>query len=112
MNDGNVMGAKLARYLWHNNDDKLLFFERAGLFFFFNFNPEKSFADYPVEIIPGTYMHMLDSDEERFGGQGRILQGQELATYSTVKDKVKNDYINIYLPARTAMVLQRSVRGE
>lgn len=112
MNDSKVMDTKLARYLWHNNDDKLLFFERAGLFFFFNFNSEKSFADYPVELIPGKYMHLLDSDEGRFGGQGRILHGQEFATYSTVKDKVKTDYINIYLPARTVMVLQRSVRGE
>lgn len=107
MTDNKIMDKKLARYLWHHNEDKLLFFERNGFFFFFNFNPVQSFADYPVEILPGTYWHVLDSDQYRFGGIGRIEAGQEFTTYSIVDNKVKRDYINIYLPSRTAMVLRR-----
>ncbi len=102
-----IMEERLPQYLWHHNENNLLFFERAGLFFFFNFNPVESFSDYPVETLPGQYHYVFDSDKSCFGGQNRISARQVIDSYSVVENRVKRDYIKIYLPARTALVLRR-----
>jgi len=84
-------------------DDQVLAFRRADLVFLFNFSPGRSFTDYPVDLPSGRYLHVLDSDEPRFGGQGRIVPGQAFATLPLDGRAC----IRVYLPARTAMVLRQ-----
>ena len=58
---------------WKHEDDKVIVFERANCLFAFNFHPTKSFPDYRVGTnLSGSYKIVLDSDEERFGGFGRL----------------------------------------
>lgn len=56
-----------------HEEDKVIAFERAGLLFIFNFHPTKSFSDYTIGTHnPGEYRVVLDSDDKKFLGHGRI----------------------------------------
>ena len=97
--------------LLDNDGDKTLAFMRGRLVFVFNFNPVKSFTDYGVAVPPGAYRRILDTDEPRFGGHGRIKARQEFSTYPVIAGNQRIDYVNLYLPARSAIVLERK-KGE
>ena len=87
--------------LWDDNGDQVLAFRRGALLFVFNFSPDRSYTDYGISVTAGSYRHVLDTDERRFGGQGRIKTRQVWFTART--NGV--DRILLYLPARTALVL-------
>ena len=56
------------------------------------------------------WRHLFDTDEVRFGGQGRIRAGA-LYEPALVHDSNRNELvqqIRLYLPARTAVVLKRA----
>ncbi len=91
-----------------NEPDKVLAFTRDDLLFVFNFNPTRSFTDYGVLVPPATsWVHVLDTDEVRFGGQGRLTPAVT-HTPELVSDKGELvQQIRLYLPARTALVLKR-----
>ena len=95
-----------------NEPDKVLAFVRGNLLFAFNFNPTQSFTDYGILVPPASkWRHLFDTDEVRFGGQGRIQAG---AVYepALVRDSNHNELvqqIRLYLPARTAVVLERVI---
>ena len=91
-----------------NEPDKVLAFVRGNRLFVFNFNPVKSFEGYGVMVPPATaWRHVLDTDEPRFGGQGRIGAGA-LYEPRLVRDRGELvQQILLYLPARTAVVLRR-----
>ena len=80
--------------------DQVLAFERAGLLFIFNFNPTKSFEGYRISCRSGTYRVALSTDDSEFGGFNRIAKD---LTYSATPDA---SAITLYLPARTAVVLE------
>ena len=90
-----------------DDGDKVLAFWRDGLIFVFNFNPSKSFSDYGILAPAGCYGLVLDTDETRFGGQGRIAAGQVFFTEATIENHERVDRVKLYLPARTALVLKR-----
>ena len=106
---GNALAAKPAE-LVANEPDKVLAFMRGSLLFVFNFSPTRSYEGYGVIVPPvRSWRHLLDTDEPRFGGQGRVAPG---ATYApeSVRDAARNEIvqqIKLYLPARTAIVLGR-----
>ena len=95
-----------------NEPDKVLAFLRGDLLFAFNFNPTQSFTDYGILVPPASkWRHLFDTDEVRFGGQGRVQAG---AVYepALVHDSNRNELvqqIRLYLPARTAVVLKRVI---
>ena len=88
--------------------DKVLAFERGGLVFLCNFHPTASWTDYPVELPAGVYAAILDSDEARFGGHGRIAPDQRFATHAVEIGGTRVAGIRVYLPTRTALVLKRA----
>ena len=93
-----------------NEPDKVLAFLRGDLLLVFNFNPTQSFTDYGILVPPATkWRHLFDTDEVRFGGQGRIQAGgaydPALVHDSNHGELVQQ--IRLYLPARTATVLKR-----
>jgi len=91
-----------------NEPDKVLAFVRGDLFFAFNFNPTQSFSDYGIIVPPAsTWDHLFDSDEVRFGGQGRIAAGGEYIPELVRHGPELVQMIKLYLPARTAVVLKR-----
>ena len=93
--------------LLDNDGDKVLAFMRGRFIFIFNFNATQSFTDYGVMVPPGEYRRVLDTDEARFGGHSRIKAKQKFFTCPVIKGKEQVDYVKVYLPSRTAIILER-----
>ena len=90
-----------------NEPDKVLAFIRGELLFVFNFHPTQSYTDYGVIVPPATkWEHLFDSDEVRFGGQGRIAPGQRYEPQLVKAGEELVQQLKLYLPARTAIVLR------
>ncbi|MPM39012.1 hypothetical protein SDC9_85643 [bioreactor metagenome] len=95
------------RKLKIDDGDKILAFERGNLWFFFNFHPVNSYADYGVEVMPGRYRLELDSDAANFGGENRVAPGQIYFTAPVVAQGQLRHQVRLYLPTRTALVLKK-----
>ena len=104
-----ALDGTVARRLFVSDTEKILVFERGPLVFLFNFHSEASVADYSVLVPPGAYRLVLDSDDVRFGGQGRIQAGQRFTLLTEPRGNELCHVIKIYLPCRTAMVLERTI---
>ena len=87
---------------WLHEDDKMLAFERGGLVFVFNFSPNKDHRDYAIPVGAGEDHYVLfTSDDARYGGYERISRNP-ISAFFPGKD---GNYVRLYLPARTCMVL-------
>ncbi|MCX7592039.1 MAG: alpha-amylase family glycosyl hydrolase, partial [Kiritimatiellae bacterium] len=100
------MARTVPRLLSVREDYKFLAFERNGLVFLFNFHPHRSLVDHAVPVPPGEYIHVMDTDESRFGGQRRIQPGQRYAALRRLERGEWVYSILVYLPCRTALVLE------
>ena len=89
-----------------NKPDKVLAFHRGPYLFVFNFNPAQSFTGYGIPLGVGKYRIILSTDSGRFGGQDRV---DDKPIYYTlpVSGPLSQHYLKLYLPARTALVLER-----
>ena len=97
---------KGTRCLFIDAQAKVLVYERGGIVFAFNFSPEQSYDGYYLTVpTSGKYSVALSTDEERFGGFGRVSMD---TVYSAKKDADGTPKLRIYLPARTAICLKRS----
>jgi 1,4-alpha-glucan branching enzyme len=101
------LAATPPRLLLARNDDKVLAFERGGLYFFFCFHPERSFPDYAVEAPTGRYHLILHSDEPRFGGHDRLTPNQIHHAIPLNFGGALHYGLRLYLPNRCGMVLKR-----
>jgi len=85
--------------------EKILAFYRHGLLFAFNFHPSQSLTNVLVPVHqPGEYTVVLSTDDAAYGGWNRI----EHIPYSSKMFDGKH-YVELYLPARTAVVLKERV---
>ena len=94
--------------IWHNDEDQVLAFQRKDLIFVFNFNPKKSFTDYGFFLTPSKYMSFFNTDNPLYGGNGLT---DDTVEHFTVADPLyareKKEWLKIYIPARTAVVLKK-----
>lgn len=82
--------------------EKIIVFARKGLLFAFNFHPTQSLTNVLVPVSDDAeYILELSSDDKKYGGQNLV----EYMTYST-KRFDGQAYVELYLPARTAIVLK------
>ncbi len=102
-----LLGTPGPHLLLEQSTDRVLAFMRAGLLFAFNFHPARSHADYRFEAPPGRYEIILDSDDARYGGHGRLKKDQGHFTIPEKKYGQTRHTISLYLPTRTAVVLER-----
>lgn len=94
--------------LYEHSDDKVIAFERAGLVFVFNLHPSKSYSDYSIDVPPGKYQMIMDSDAQEYGGHGRLQKDQSHLTLLEKTGGHKRNLLRLYLPTRTAIVLLHS----
>lgn len=95
---------------WSHEDDQVLVFGRGDMFFIFNFSPERSYVDYSLPLPKGSYKTVLNSDCVDFGGFGNIdkrVLHESIENVDAEGVKTGNTHVNVYLPARTAIVLKR-----
>ena len=100
-----------AELLVQDEQKKILIFKRNSSIFAFNFNPGGSFADYGFGCPAGKYSLALSTDDAAFGGYGRVGGGTEehftLDVHSSNGPEWCDSTLQIYLPARTAVVLKK-----
>ena len=90
-----------------HGDDKVLAFERGSFVFVLNFHPSRSYTGYGLDVPSGSYALALDSDEARFGGHARLSPSQVYPTSAPATAEGEPHRIELYLPSRTALVLER-----
>lgn len=84
--------------------EKVLAFYRHGLLFAFNFHPNASQTGVQISVSrPGVYDVVLCTDDEKYGGFDQIQH----IPYPTQKKDGKY-FLELYLPARTAVVLKET----
>lgn len=101
----NLLNDRLIEQLLLHEPDKVLAFRRGPLVFVFNFHPSESFTDYRIPVPdPRDYKLILDTDEKRFEGFGRVAEG---VTYwkQNVPMYGRQQSVQMYIPSRTAQVL-------
>ena len=95
--------------IWHNDGDQVLAYMRGDLLFVFNFSPTKSFTDYGFLVPVGSYDVVLDTDNEAFGGNGFNDDTlTHLTNYDPLYVNEHKEWLKLYLPARTALVLKKN----
>jgi len=100
------------RRIMEHSEDMVLAFERGGLIFVFNFHPTLSHNDYSVEVRPGEYQMIMDSDALEYGGHGRLQRGQRHFTAPALNlSALSLPALSLYLPTRTALVLVSVDKG-
>ena len=97
------------REIWHNDGDQVLAYMRGDLLFVFNFSPTTSFTDYGFLVPVGSYDVVLDSDNKCFGGNGFNDDSlTHLTNYDPLYVNEHKEWLKLYLPARTALVLKKN----
>ena len=82
--------------------EKAIVFYRKGLLFAFNFNTSQSLTNVLVPVPnDADYTLEISSDDAQYGGQNLV----EHMTYEVKKFDGQN-YVELYLPARTALVFK------
>jgi hypothetical protein len=83
--------------------EQMLCFARCDLFFAFNFHPSNSLTNVLVPVYPDSEEFTVEftSDDWKYGGFGQIAH----QTYP-VKEFDGQRYVELYIPARTAIVLR------
>ena len=85
-----------------SREQQVLAFERGNLIFVFNFSPTHSYPNALIPVSRGEdHVLLLSTDDETFGGQGRIAP----IPYPACVAGHRGNYLQLYLPARTAVVL-------
>ena len=95
--------------IWHNDGDQVLAFSRGDLIFVFNFSPCTSFTDYGFLVPTGAYSVVLNTDAKEFGGNGFADDSVvHLTNYDELYVKDKKEWLKLYIPARSAVVLRKN----
>ena len=90
-------------YLTIRQHDHVVSFMRDNLLFIMNFSPSQSWTDYGVPAAAGSYRVALSSDDQQFGGQGRVDPNGRYFTTPHNDEHI----IRVYIPARSGLVLQK-----
>ncbi|MCD6185509.1 MAG: alpha amylase C-terminal domain-containing protein, partial [Deltaproteobacteria bacterium] len=102
-----ILESSYMNLLYEHDHDKIIAFERAGIIFVFNFHPSRSWTDYRIPSIPGQYRMILNSDDKKFGGYGRLTADQLHFTISGETESDQSNFLSLYIPSRTGIILQQ-----
>lgn len=93
--------------LWDKEGDQVIAFQRDEYVFVFNFNGFKSFTDYGILAEKGSYQTVLNTDNKKYGGHGIVDESVVHHTIPRPQHDSGKEWLMLYLPARSAMVLKR-----
>jgi 1,4-alpha-glucan branching enzyme len=102
-----VLGAHDLHCLWIGQNENVLVYRKGGLTFVFNLHPHESYTEYPLPVVePGAYRVVFHSDEAEYGGHSRVDK-QYVYHTTELNDRNGAPGFFIYLPNRTALVLEK-----
>jgi len=90
-----------------NDGDQVLAYQRNDLLFVINLHPYKSYTGYGMLVDKGSYKIVLNTDSASFGGFGLVNESIEHFTQNGFEKNTEMEWLKLYLPARTALVLQK-----
>ncbi len=97
-----IFKQQMASLMLLKEPEKVIAFYRNGLLFAFNFNSSESYTNVLIPVPANAdYTLKLSSDDEQYGGQNLV----EHMKY-TVKKFDGQYFVELYLPARTAVILK------
>ena len=103
--ENDMFRQRMADLMLMKAPEQTLVFYRHGLLFAFNFHPTNSLQNVLVPVFnKGKYTVELCSDDEKYGGFSQIAH-QDYFT----KTFDGREYVELYLPARTCVVLKEHV---
>ena len=102
-----IFAQKMANLQLMKAPEQMLCFARCDLFFVFNFHASNSLEHILIPVHPDTKELVVEmsSDDENYGGFGQVAH----MTYP-VKEFDGVRYVELYIPARTAIVLREVKR--
>ncbi len=93
-----------------NDGDQVLAFQRGDLLFVFNFSYNRSYIGYGFMVRQGAYNVLLNTDDIAFGGHGLNDDSvRHFTNYDAQLARENKGWLKLYLPARSALVLTRTV---
>lgn len=90
-------------WVYDHKGNEVLAYTRGKYLFVFNFHPTQSFTDYRIPSDGRSYKIVLDTDDIKFGGQDRIDKRMNYLS----QNENNGNFIMLYLPARTALILEK-----
>lgn len=107
MSQEDLMGGGVPQLLWLDQDKMIIAYRKKDYVFLFNFHPTQSYDQFQLPIHEkASFQVVVDTDEERFGGQARISHNTVYET-GTLSECIDFSGIVIYSPNRTGMVLKK-----
>jgi len=101
----NILPDRLVEQLHIHEDNKQLVFRRGPLVFAFNFHPSHSYTDWRIPVPdPTDYRPILNTDNKQFSGPALVRDPEKFMLQTTPAGD-RRQSIQIYLPARSALVL-------
>ncbi len=112
VSEHHLFGPQGIQLLWIDSFRKLIAYRKNNFVFLYNFHPSDSYAGFQLPIHQkGHYRVVFSTDRAEYGGFERI---SETVCYES-HPLVGADYadgIQIYIPSRTALVLQKYSDGD
>ena len=98
-----IFNQRMANLQLMKAPEQMLCFARCDLFFIFNFHSTNSLNNVLIPVYPDSKELIVEmsSDDEKYGGFGQVMH----MTYP-VKEFDGQRYVELYIPARTAIVLR------
>ena len=93
--------------LWDKEGDQVVAYKRGKYVFVFNWNGQKSFPDYGFLAPEGEYKVVLNTDAKTYGGFE--LTDDSVHHFTQADPLYQADgkgWLRLYIPARSAMVLE------
>jgi 1,4-alpha-glucan branching enzyme len=101
----NLLNDPFIEQILSHEDTRQLVYRRGPLVFVFNFHATESYRDLRIPVPdPRDYKVILNTDAREFEGQGIVATGQNYP-WQKVPMYMRQQSIQIYLPARSAQVL-------
>jgi 1,4-alpha-glucan branching enzyme len=91
-----------------NDGDQVLAYQRNDYLFVVNLHPYKSYTGYGMLVDKGCYEIVLNTDSASFGGFGLVNEHIEHFTQNGFEKNTDLEWLMLYLPARTALVLKKN----
>jgi 1,4-alpha-glucan branching enzyme len=100
-----IFNQRMANLQLMKAPEQTLCFARCDLFFVFNFHATNSLEHVLIPVYPDSkeFTVAMTSDDYRYGGFGAVAH-----QVYPVKEFDGQRYVELYIPARTAIVLQET----